>query len=271
MTQHNRRLERQNRVSKEPLHLVYRAKHVQNMRFVDTPGIKMNQDSNNDDRMAIQNILINEMRKPNAKLCILLQATEEFATQPIVSFCDETFGARGRWIGRAVFLMTKCDLLVVNKRSASDANKFFSKFHENHCFPHLIITPTLASKDLAPLALYSARKELLKGSDESEEASFQKWFHDHDRINAESGSSAVLHDETRLRVGFPSAKKVMRNIMLQDTRKRLPEVLLELRGQIDSLQRKWDSLDQRRKLRDPENLKPLAMQALRQIEDRVAK
>ena len=211
------------------------------------------------------------MRKPNAKLCILLQSTEEFATQPIVSFCDETFGSRGRWIGRAIFLMTKCDLLVVDKRSASDTNKFFAKFHEHHCFPHLIITPTLANRDLAPAALYSSRREVLRGSDESEEASFQRWFNEQDKINAECGSNVVLNEEIRLRVGFPSAKKVMRNIMLQDTRKRLPEVLLELRAQMDDLERKRDSLDQRRKLRDPANLKPLAMQALRQIEDRVTK
>ena len=271
VTLHNRRLESENRVSKKPLHLIYRAKHVQNMRFVDTPGTKMNQDSTKDDRKAIQEILTQEMRKPNAKLCILLQSTEEFATQPIVRFCDETFGSRGKWIGRAIFLMTKSDLLVVNKRSAADANKFFAKFHENHCFPHLIITPTLPHQGMKPDAMYRARKALLERADEAEADSFERWFADHDKFNAETGNATVLNGDVKLRIGFPSAKKVMRNIMLEDTRKRLPEVLMELRGQIETLQRQWDSLEHRRKLRDPDQLKPLAMQALRQIEDRVSK
>jgi Dynamin family len=261
VTQHNQRLEAENRVSKKALHLIYRANNVQNMRFVDTPGTKMNQDGTRDDRRAIQDILVHEMRKPNAKLCILLQSTEEFATQPIVRFCDDTFGSRGQWIGRAIFLMTKSDLLIVNKRSAADANKFFAKFHDNHCFPHLIITPTLSNRQglTSPEALYNARSALLATADEVEARSFDKWLADHDRYNAETTttgnnntnntSSTVLDEEVKLRIGFASAKKVMRNIMLEDTRKRLPEVLLELRGQLETLQRQWDSLDQRRKVR----------------------
>jgi hypothetical protein len=114
----------------------------------------------------------------------------------------------------------------------------------------------------SPEALYNARSALLATADEVEARSFDKWLADHDRYNAEtttgnnnnnntntSTSSTVLDEEVKLRIGFASAKKVMRNIMLEDTRKRLPEVLLELRGQLETLQRQWDSLDQRRKVR----------------------
>lgn len=45
ITEHNRELGDQDKFSTEPLTLIYRASNVQNMRFVDTPGIIANQAS----------------------------------------------------------------------------------------------------------------------------------------------------------------------------------------------------------------------------------
>lgn len=43
ITDHNRGLGDEDKFSTEPLRLVYRASNVQNMRFIDTPGIIANQ------------------------------------------------------------------------------------------------------------------------------------------------------------------------------------------------------------------------------------
>ena len=43
ITHHNKELGNQDKFSTKPLVLVYRASNVQNMRFVDTPGIIANQ------------------------------------------------------------------------------------------------------------------------------------------------------------------------------------------------------------------------------------
>ena len=43
ITAHNRDLGEKDQFSTEPLRLVYRASNVQNMRFIDTPGIIANQ------------------------------------------------------------------------------------------------------------------------------------------------------------------------------------------------------------------------------------
>jgi hypothetical protein len=85
VTEHNRKLDQEDRFSTEPLHLVYKANNVQNMRFVDTPGIISNISTGKDNREDIKEILRSEMQKPNTKLCVLLEP-KEFDTKSIVDF-----------------------------------------------------------------------------------------------------------------------------------------------------------------------------------------
>jgi hypothetical protein len=218
VTEHNRKLDQEGRFSTEPLHLVYKANNVQNMRFVDTPGIISNQSTGKDNREDIKKILRSEMQKPNTKLCVLLEP-KEFATNPIVEFCDSSLGGREKWICSSTFLMTKFDKQLNDSRTGSKANKFFKEFHENKCFPHLVITPTLAKEDLPPQKLYEVRKKLLITADEDEKAQFQGWRDGHDlfRADPENGDDELLDVEIQNRIGFASAKKVMREIMLVDT------------------------------------------------------
>ena len=75
---------------------------TQLQRFVDTPGIISNKSTGKDNREEIKNILRSELRKLNTKLCVLLEP-KEFATNPIIDFCDDTFGARDKWIKDATF------------------------------------------------------------------------------------------------------------------------------------------------------------------------
>jgi Dynamin family len=268
ITEHNNRLGSEDRFSTEPLRLIYRANNVQNMRFVDTPGIISTKGLGKDNREDIKLILRNEMRKANTKLCVLLEP-KEFATNDIINFCDETFGEREVWMRDATFLMTKFDKQLEDSRTGSKANNFFSMFHECGCFPHLVITPTLPKEDLPAAELYAARLDLLLSADKMETERFSAWREGHDRYRQTDPSDSVLCSEISSRIGFFSAKKVMREIMLHDCVKRLPEVLAELRKELSALCKEKKTLDEKLKFSDPAELKSVVGTVLYEIEKRI--
>jgi hypothetical protein len=208
------------------------------------------------------------MRKANTKLCVLLEP-KEFATNDIINFCDETFGEREVWMRDATFLMTKFDKQLEDSRTGSKANNFFSMFHECGCFPHLVITPTLPKEDLPAAELYAARLDLLLSADKMETERFSAWREGHDRYRQTDPSDSVLCSEISSRIGFFSAKKVMREIMLHDCVKRLPEVLAELRKELSALCKEKKTLDEKLKFSDPAELKSVVGTVLYEIEQRI--
>lgn len=258
ITRHNKKLGEEDRFSTEPLRLIYRAKSVQNIRFVDTPGIISTQSVGRDNREDIKKILRSEMCKPNTKLCVLLEP-KEFATNPIIDFCDQTFGKR-EWIPKATFLMTKFDKQLEDSRTASKANNFFKEFHANEIFPHLVITPTLRKEDIPTKELYKARVELLDSANEDESNRFGKWHSEHQLFQQEinAGEEETLREEIRSRVSFTSAKDEMRSIMLADTAERLPTVLNALRKELTDRQREEQILLHQQKFSDPVYLREVA-------------
>jgi hypothetical protein len=269
ITKHNKKLGEEDRFSTESLRLVYRSKTVQNMRFVDTPGIISNKSTGKDNREEIQTILQSELRKPNTKLCVLLEP-KEFATNPIVDFCDETFGARIKWINDATFLMTKFDKQLEDSRTASKANNFFKEFHENGCYPHLVITPTLPKEDLAPTELFMARRELLDSANRKEKERFAAWQEGHHLFHQESaGTDNLLSEEVQNRIGFLTAKQAMREIMLEDTARRLPEVLRSLRDELSKCLKEEKSLIEKAKFNNPAELKVVVQQVLWHVQERI--
>ena len=268
ITDHNRKLGYEDRFSTEPLRLVYKANNVQNMRFVDTPGIISTKGLGQDNREDIKRILRNEMGKANTKLCVLLEP-KEFATNDIINFCDETFGERDEWIRDATFLMTKFDKQLEDSRTGSKANNFFHMFHECGCYPHLVITPTLPKEDLPPDELYKARLELLHSADAEEQARFLEWRSGHKRYQQQDPTDKNLTKEVTSRIGFKSAKKVMREIMLADTVQRLPEVLSELRKELTALGKEKKTLDEKMKFNNPMELKSIVGTILYEIEKRL--
>lgn len=269
ITSHNVMLGKEDRFSTEPLRLVFRAKNVSNMRFVDTPGIISNKSTGKDNREDIKTILRSEMRKPNTKLCILLEP-KEFATNPIVEFCDESFGGRDKWIEDATFMMTKFDKQLDDSRTGSKANNFFKEFHKNNCFPHLVITPTLPKEDLPAEELFEARRELLDSSECFEKEKFTAWREGHDLFKHEhGGNDEILNENIQARIGFLSAKKVMREIMLEDTARRLPEVLAELRKELAICQKREKVLEDKRRFNDPKELKSVVAGVLWYVEKRI--
>ena len=267
ITQHNKKLGEEDTFSTKPLYLRYRSSNVQNMRFVDTPGIISNRSTGKDNREDIKKILRSEMRKPNTKLCVLLEP-KEFATNPIVDFCDETFGGRDKWIDDATFLMTKFDKQLEDARTGSKANAFFKEFHENKCFPHLVITKTLPKEDLPPAELFEARKELLAEADSHESEKFDKWLEQHDVFRSEMDDE-ILNKEVQKRIGFSVAKKVMREIMLKDTVERLPEVLDSLRADLNACDKEARLLKERQKFNDAKTLKGVVESMLFRIQERI--
>ena len=187
---HNRRLANEDRFSTEPLRLIFRSKNVQNMRFVDTPGIIATKGQGQDNREDIKNILKSEISKPNTKLCVLLEP-KEFSTNSIIDFCDETFGGRDEWVKDATFLMTKFDKQFGDSRSGSKANRFFEKFEANGIRPHLVLTPTLAKEDLPAEELYEQRQNILDTVNQKEKDCFDAWHDTHQRFLQENPTDEI--------------------------------------------------------------------------------
>lgn len=270
ITNHNRRLGDNDRFSTEPLRLTIRSKRVQNMRFVDTPGIiSTRDDSGVDNREEIKKILSSEITKPNTKLCILLEP-KEFQTNPIVEFCDETFGARENWIPKATFLMTKFDQKLGDAQSGEKANRFFGTFEKNGCHPHLVITPTLPKENLPPEELYKLRKELLDTADKVESDRFVAWRQGHRLFCDEHGEDEEdLKKDVCGRIGFSTAKTVMREIMFKDTIRRLPEVLTSIRSDLEARETEKNALLKKKKLTDPHELKFIVQDVLLSVENKL--
>lgn len=261
ITAHNRKLAEEDRFSTEPLTLVFRSSNVQNMRFVDTPGIICNESTGKDNRDDIKDILVSEMANPNAKLCVLLEP-KEFATNAIINFLDEKIG-RKKWIDNAIFLMTKFDKQLDDSRSGSKANNFFREFLDNGCIPHLVITPTLDKEDLPPEQLFGARRQLLATAPQKEDQKFKEWLLGHENfLQTHGGNDELLNEEVRERIGFDTAKQKMREIMLKDTIQRLPEVISSLRHELDQSRSELSALKERKKLTDPGELKGIVTNML---------
>jgi Dynamin family len=269
ITMHNKGLAENDSFSTRPLRLVFKSKHVQNMRFVDTPGIISNKsDAEQDNRQEIMKIISTELKRPNTKLCVLLEATE-FAKNPIVAFLDSSLGGRQKWIGDATFLMPKFDKQANDSRTAAKANNFFKVFLDNKIEPHLVITPTLPKEDLEPDKLYSERMDLLNRAEKAECNAFKGWLAEHELFQQQQEDKQVLDKRISSRLGFNSAKTVMREIMLQDTAKRLPEVLSDLRLEISLREKEQQRLMDMKKFNDPCELKTVVGQLLSEIDDRL--
>eukprot|EP00804_Cyclotella_cryptica_P002740 CCRYP_009637-RA/>CCRYP_009637-RA protein AED:0.03 eAED:0.02 QI:0/0/0/1/1/1/4/0/825 len=253
ITEHNRMLASEDRFSTEALQLVYRSSNVQNMRFVDTPGIIANQGLGRDNREDIKKLLKEQMLKPNSKLCVLVEP-KEFSTNSIIDFCDQTFG-KGNWNDNAIVMMTKFDNKLGDAKSGSKTNHFFEEYHQNNIYPYLIITPTLAREDIEPEALFAERKILLDGAMSHEAEMFREWQQTHSRYREIDPDDRVIVDAIAKRIGFKTASDEMRKQMLVDTATRLPEVLRSLRKDLSHYKEELDAFEGRKRLMDPSNLK----------------
>lgn len=189
------------------------------------------------------------MKRPNTKLCVLVEP-KEFSTNSIIDFCDETFEGRKGWSGNAIVLMTKFDKQLEDSRSGSKANKFFSEYHENGLFPYLTITPTLANEDLTPDELYAERKNLLEIATSKEEEKFSDWKVMHSKYRETCPEDPRLNPDVDSRIGFSVAKTEMRKVMLLDTATRLPEVMMSLKQELLTFQQEIDVLEGKKEFHD---------------------
>ena len=207
-----------------------------------------------DNREDIKSILRDTMKKPNSKLCVLVEP-KEFSTNAIINFCDETFGGKGKWVDNAIVLMTKFDKQLEDSRSGIKANKFFAEYHKNNLFPYLTITPTLASEDLNAEVLFQKRQQLLENSPSYEEKKFSDWNDMHEKFRETDPNDPLLNTEVSSCLGFPVAANKMREVMLTDTATRLPEVLMSLRKELGKARDELEVLEGKKKFRDPNHLK----------------
>jgi Dynamin family len=260
INEHNTNLTNAKKFSTKPLRLVYRANNVQNMRFVDTPGLICTKAGEADNREEIKNILRSEVEKPNTKLCVLIEP-KDFEMNEIFNFCDGTFGEREVWMGDAIFLMTKFDKQVGDTETGRKANIFFDKLHAEGCFPYLVMTPTLKKVDLSGDKLYEARRDILVTvtADQDEMNFFSNWQKGHDRYREEDPDDEALNLRVASQLGFQSAKTVMRQILIQDTFRRLPEVLAEIQKVLSVLEEEKEQLDAKIALHDQAALMPVIL------------
>lgn len=265
--QHNQGLENADTFSNEPLRLIFKSSQVQNMRFVDTPGIIANRGTGKDNREDIKGILRVAMRKPNTFLCVLLEP-KEFATNQIIDFLDETFETREDWVVNTTFLMTKFDKQFEDSRTGSKANNFFREFIANRCVPFLVSTPTLSKENLPCSELFEKRKELLSRADEEEQERFQVWLKGHRKFVNEEDDELLVEDIAK-KIGFRKAEKFMRDKMLDHTAKQLPTVMKEIKMELQALQMTKKYLTERMKMTDPGELKALVLYFLIDVQRKI--
>lgn len=265
---HNQALADQKKFSSDSIYLIVRSRHVQNMRFVDLPGIISNKSNGVDNRDDIKAILKSEIFKASTKMCVLLEP-KEFATNPIVDFIDETLGSRDAWIDKATFMMTKFDMRLGDSRTGSKTNAFFKEFMENKVFPHMVITQTLPTENLAPLELFKQRQELLGKAEIEEQRQFDEWLAGHRQYLKTHPSDEELDPRLKNCIGFKSAADELRRIMLEDTAKRLPEVLQEIRRELAEREKEKNVLEERQKYSDPSQLRVIVLHMLLKIQERI--
>jgi len=268
ITGHNKKLADEDRFSTESLKLVYRSNDVQNMRFVDTPGIITNQSKGSDNREDIKSILRKEIGKSNTKLCVLLEATE-FSKNPIIDFLDNSLDGRDEWKSKATFLMPKFDKQMEDSRTASKANSFFTEFTELGIYPHLVVTPTLDKEDLPADELFIKRNDLLKRSSDHESEAFKKWLRGHEMYRVENEDGARLDKTIEEKIGFPEAQATMRKEMLEHTLATLPKVVQSLQEDLNARQMELQELMEKQKFTDPAELKVVVKDMLHELQERV--
>eukprot|EP00854_Cymbomonas_tetramitiformis_P000619 gene619-1045_t len=268
VTQHNAYLGDEGKFSSEALNLVFRSKAVQNMRFVDLPGIISNASVGVDNREEIKQILNCELSKPNTKMCVLLEP-KEFATNPIVDFIDSSLEGRENWVHKATFLMTKFDMRLGDSRSGSKANAFFKEFKDNGVVPFMVITPTLPSESLPPDELFSERQKLLDTADQEEMGRFREWLAEHRNFLQTHPNDEELHSEYKDKIGFVKGVQHLRGILLDDTARRLPEVLQEIRSELASCETEYRMLTEGQRYHDPVALRLIVSDILHQVQRRI--
>ncbi|CAD7955794.1 unnamed protein product [Amoebophrya sp. A120] len=268
VTAHNFALAQAEKFSKDSLFLIVRSKNVQNMRFVDLPGIISNKSKGIDNRDDIKGILKAEMNKPNSRMCVLLEP-KEFATNPIVDFIDQTMCGRENWVDKATFFMTKFDMRLGDSRTGSKANAFFQEFRDNGVVPFMVITPTLPTEKLDPDEMFKQRQELLSKADQHESEEFHNWVCQHRNYFDTHPEDEELLPCYKEKMGFRSGVNELREQMLADTAKRLPEVLTEIRKQLKHCETEHKLLREREKYNDPQELRLIVAQVLHKLTDRI--
>lgn len=243
VTAHNK--EHVDGFSNVPLRLKVRSRDVQNMFFVDLPGIITTRGQGNDNRSAIKDILKTEMKVNNTKLLVLLEP-KEFATNSIIDFVDESLGSRDAWLSKSLFLMTKFDLRIGDSLTGSKTNRFFDEYWANNINPFMVITPTMqrSADSMSTDEQFKERQTLLDKATSYEKDKFDEWEDAMARAYADDARAEEFAEHLRPYVGFSAAVSKMNRLLLDDTRGRLPQVLMELSAKRNKASEELESLKQ---------------------------
>jgi len=132
--------------------------------------------------------------------------------------------------------------------------------------PSILCDHTCGSE---PLDLFEERQKIINSADEKEEQKFKQWISDMNSMYQERPENGTISSELKDRMGFKAAKGRMREIMLEDTLKRLPEVLNDLRSKLALLTQEEIDLLEMQKMSDPAELRLIAQDMLHEVEEKV--
>eukprot|EP00929_Paragymnodinium_shiwhaense_P104120 TRINITY_DN68159_c0_g1_i1.p1 TRINITY_DN68159_c0_g1~~TRINITY_DN68159_c0_g1_i1.p1 ORF type:complete len:980 (-),score=234.70 TRINITY_DN68159_c0_g1_i1:31-2970(-) len=229
--------------SKDALRLKVKSKHVQNMFFVDLPGIITTKGQGDDKREAIKEILRTEIKVPNTKLLVLLEP-KEYSTNSIVDFLDETLRHRNEWLPKSLFLMTKFDRRTGDSLTGGKSNRFLDEYWSNSIKPFMVITPTMqrSADTMKPEEQYKERQRLLDTAADFEKKQFEDWKGAMSDAFHEDPNSEDFGEKFLPYIGYPSAVTEMNRLLLEDTRARLPQVLRDLTHRCDLARNELENL-----------------------------
>eukprot|EP00971_Amphidinium_carterae_P176984 3509357-Amphidinium_carterae.1 len=259
--------------SATPLRLRVKSQLVQNMMFVDLPGIITAQGKGEDKREAIKTILRKEMREPNTKLLVLLEP-KEFDTNSIIDFVDDALGEppeSREWPKRSLFLMTKFDLRVPDSLTGGKSNRFFEKYWEEGIKPFCVVTPTMqkSADGMKADAQYTERSDILSNADDYEDNTLSDWMRRMDTTYRQDPTCEALDSKFKDFMGFRSAVATMHSLLLEDTRTRLPEVVQDLKSRLEHTRAELKSLEVATKFMDKDGMQLLMSEVLQAIVRRI--
>eukprot|EP01079_Euglenida_sp_SAG-EU17-18_P007253 gene7253-1295_t len=219
--------------TEKPLRLQVVSKNVQNMLFVDLPGIGQGDDRRN----IIREILKAEMDKPNTMMLVLLEP-KEYSTNNIIDFVDEVYGGRrGDWVHKALWVLNKFDLRIVDSQTAKKSNANLEEYWINGIRPYMAFTPSYNPVGgESTEEEYLKRQKLIHEADARESAVFHEWMATMEHNAKTTTSDHPITFDLRYSgyCKFASLLSVMHTRLLQNAQERLPEVIQQLRRELET-------------------------------------
>jgi hypothetical protein len=109
----------------------------------------------------------------------------------------------------------------------------------------------------------------LNSADGYEKEQFDGWLATHEKYRQGNNYEEVLYEDIAKRIGFSKAEATMRQVMLEDTLKRLPEVLASLNKDLEEKEAEYKRLKHQVDLNDPNKVKTIVNRMIYAVQERL--